>query len=100
MNNWQDTPTSFVTTIVINTTIPTTTLTSAAACAACFAPIGDRAPMRFPTLADAATPIPNGMVFRTGLRSSPGGNCRQLSQPTSCKRNDLKRNPFSCDLEG
>lgn len=47
------------------TTRPTMTLINAEACAAYFAPTADRDPMRFPTRAEAATPIPKGIVFKT-----------------------------------
>jgi hypothetical protein len=57
--------TSFVAIMVIITRAPTITLTRADACAAYFAPIAERDPMRFPTRAEAATPMPKGMVFKT-----------------------------------
>jgi hypothetical protein len=57
--------TSLVAIIIIMTMLPTTTLNRADACAAYFAATGDRAPIRFPTRADAATPIPKGIVFKT-----------------------------------
>jgi len=47
------------------TMLPTMTLSNAAACAANFAPTGERAPIRLPTRAEAATPIPKGSVLRT-----------------------------------
>ena len=49
--------TSFVAIITHMTMDPTATLSKAAACPACFALDADLAPMKFPTLADAATPI-------------------------------------------
>ena len=58
--------TSLVDMRTIMTTAPTTTLRRAEAWLARLAASADRAPMRFPTRADAATPIPKGMVFMTG----------------------------------
>ena len=48
---------------------PTTTLSNADACPARLAPKADCAPIRLPTRVDAATPMPNGRVFKTVMRT-------------------------------
>ena len=56
--------------MAIITTAPTMTLTKAAAWAAYLAPNADLDPIRLPTLFEAATPIPNGIVLRTIISES------------------------------